>query len=91
MASVAIEEATGWVAGGRVGGVLLLTRLDIVATALGAFSYLFMEEAPPRVHTIFAGLREKKTSKVKTKNREKEEDEVKTTRQCDLGISEQLG
>ena len=46
VASVAIEEATGWVAGGEVGRVSLLGHLDTVAAALGALSDLFMEEAP---------------------------------------------
>ena len=62
---------------GRVGRVSLLARLDAVAAALGAFSDLFMEEAPPRVCTIFAGLREKKTSKAKTKKQRRREMRVK--------------
>ena len=52
VASVAIEEARGWLAGGEVGKVSLLARLDAVAAALEALSDLFMEDAPPRVHTI---------------------------------------
>ena len=57
VASVATGEAMGWVAGGGVRGVLLLAHMDVVATALGAFSNLFMEEAPPWVCIIFASLR----------------------------------
>ena len=68
---VAIEEATGWVAGGGVGGVSLLASLDAVAAALEPLSNLFMEEAPPRVLTIFVVLREKKTSKAKNKKKGK--------------------
>ena len=49
-----------------MGGVLILARLDAVVADLRAFSDLFMEKAPPQVCTIFAGLREKKASKVKT-------------------------
>ena len=52
MAFVATEEAMGWVAGGRVGGVLLFACLHLVAVALGTLSDLFMEEALPRVRTM---------------------------------------
>ena len=38
VASVGTEEAIGSVAGGRVGKVSLLARLDTVGTTLGAFS-----------------------------------------------------
>ena len=53
VASVATKEATGWLAGGRVGGVSLLSRFDAIATALGPLSDLFMVEEPPHVFTIF--------------------------------------
>ena len=65
VASIATEVAMGWVARVRVGRVSLLAYLDAIVATLWAFSDLFMEEAPPRVCTIFASLREKKTSKEK--------------------------
>ena len=68
VASVAIEEATGWVVGGRVGRVSLLPCLNAVTTSLGAFSDLLVVEALQRVHTIFAGLRKQ------SKNKDKEEE-----------------
>ena len=71
MASIAIEEATSWVARGEVGRVSLLACLDVVVAALGAFLDLFMEEALPRVRTIFAGLREKKNKQIKTMKKKK--------------------
>ena len=86
MTFIAIEAATGWVAEGGVGGVLLFARLDTITAALGAFSDLFMV-APPWVPT---DLRDEKNKQSKNKYREKEEDGIETTKQCDLGISEQL-
>ena len=47
VASVATEEATGWVAGGGIGGVLLLAHLDADAVGLGALSDIFIVEEPP--------------------------------------------
>ena len=46
MASVVAEEATGWLAGRRVGRVSLLARFEVVATALGPLSDFFMVEVP---------------------------------------------
>ena len=72
VASVATEEATGWVAEGGMGGVSLLAYLDAIATAVGAFSNLFMDEALPQVLTIFASLREKNNKQSKNKYKEEE-------------------
>ena len=78
--SIAIEAATGWVAGGggRVGGVSLFAHLDAVAAALEPLSNLLLEEAPPWLRTMVTGLRRKRNKHSKNKNREKEEDECKT-------------
>ena len=91
MASIAIEEATGWVAEGGMGRVLLLASLEAIAAALGAFLNLFMEEALPQVRTIVACLKDKKNKQSNNIYREKEEDEIITAKQCCFGICEQLG
>ena len=52
VASVATEAAMGWVAGGGVGTVSLLSHLEAVAAALDPLSDLLLEEAPPRVRTM---------------------------------------
>ena len=54
MASVAIEEATGWLAQGGVGGVSLLACFKDEAAALGPVLDLFIVEEPLRVFTIFS-------------------------------------
>ena len=67
MASVATEAATSWVA-----GVSLLARLDAVVTTLEPLSNLLLEEAPPRVRTMVAGLREKKKKQTQQKQKSRE-------------------
>ena len=47
MASVAIEEAMGWLVEGGVGGVSLIARFDAVTVALVPLSDLFMVEELP--------------------------------------------
>ena len=79
VASIATEVATGWVARGGVGGVSLLARLDAIVFALEPLLDLFIEEAPPRVRTMFPGLRKKRNKHNKNKNQEKEKDECKMT------------
>ena len=58
VASVATEETTGWLARGRVRGVSLLARFDVVAAAMGPLSDLFMVEESSCVSPSFWSERE---------------------------------
>ena len=73
----------GWVAEDGVGRVSLLAHLDADAAALEPLSDLFMEEASPRILTIFAGLRGKRPSKAKQKIEKRKKMRVKRQTKCD--------
>ena len=70
MVSVAIEEATNWLGGGKDGGFMRLARFKAKTASLGPLVDLFLVEELPQVLAILGLVKKRKYKGERKQKRE---------------------